>query len=220
MRPGWAGLEWLDVPRAGCWRRARVVIAVVVCLGLFAVSGCGGDGDPEPKFSESSDASSSAGGDPSTSSPTDDPSGGGSEGSEPVMPAKAKKKGFAGAKAFTKYFYEEFDYALRTNAPGRLRSLSLSSCTSCRRIADKISQANRKGRELRHAGLAASKFFFADGTTKVRPIFLLSVLERPSRQLNAAGKVVARTSKVRTAQRIGLAWTGAAWRVVEFEVIQ
>ncbi len=96
-------------------------------LALVVVTGCDASGDPEGTASPSvSSASPSASPSPSPT-PSASPSG-------PEVPAAAREHTDAGAEAFVKFFFEQFNEAWTEPQSGLIEGLSDPECKFCRKL--------------------------------------------------------------------------------------
>ncbi len=121
---------------------ASALTSGLCCVILVA---CSNDGATGPV--ESSNRSTG----PATSTPTtpatatattsSDPAGV----TEPVMPALAREKSTAGAKAFVKYYINVYNYAFLASDSERLARISVSACTICRRLVRIVDNNKRRG---------------------------------------------------------------------------
>src|SRR3954454_5062661 len=102
--------------------RRRHTLAAVIGVLCLVVVGCGGS--PEPKSLPKKS--------PSTS-PSPSPSA-----TPPVMPASAKQKTEAGARATVQYFVEALNFSGKAGDTSTLRTAFTETCTRCEAIADGI----------------------------------------------------------------------------------
>jgi hypothetical protein len=121
-------------------RRAivAVIVAAICCPALVS---CGHDEAAGP---QGSPPTSPVPADPPTSSPPTTPSDG-STATPPQMPALARQKSEAGAKAFVKYYIAVLNYAWTAESGDQVRNLSLNRCKLCQGLAKFVDSVTRHG---------------------------------------------------------------------------
>lgn len=115
-------------------RRVSLVVLACALLGM-TLAACDDDTD-----SGTAPPSTAA---PTSTSPTsDDPP---DDVAPPVMPAAAREKTTAGAKAFVKYYIDVLNYGFTHNSSEGVRELATRECDVCERFADSIDKNLRRG---------------------------------------------------------------------------
>jgi hypothetical protein len=130
---------------------------------------------------------------------------------EPVIPAEARGTDEASAKAFVRYWFELFNYAVNTGDSIRLMRLSASDCASCQAFRKNIQKAYADGGGVRAVGWTP---------TSIRPIgvsedptFALRVRQGEEEYLDASGDVVKHFSGRHRSMTIQLTRQGSTWLV-------
>jgi hypothetical protein len=112
----------------------RIGVTGLLAVVTLVAAACGGSAaQPPPTSSLASGPVSSATATPAVSPTSPATSGPNVRPGErpPAMPAAAKQHTQEGALAFAGYFYQVFDFSLRTMTTKALRSLSSNTCGSC-----------------------------------------------------------------------------------------
>lgn len=117
----------------------RFVFVVISSLCCWALGGCSGEGpvrnaSPHTKVDAAPISTSAS---PSTASP--EPA------HPPRMPALAKERSPAGAKAFVRYYVAVLNYSWHSGHSTLTRRYSAPGCVSCRGIARSIEQMTQAG---------------------------------------------------------------------------
>lgn len=121
----------------------RVVAAAALLLVAPGLAGCGGDEDPEPKFTsgpESSDTASSSPSPSESQSPAAD--------EEPTPPPEMDGDDEAAAEAFIRYYFDEASYAVMSGDVSTIKSLAAPVCAACRGFTGAVETVHEKGGEV------------------------------------------------------------------------
>jgi Family of unknown function (DUF6318) len=122
-------------------RRYVALLAALLCL---AVAGCSTDsaaGGTSTTVTTSPTSAPTASPEPPTASTSTSPD----EPQPPHMPALAKKKSTAGAKAFVRYYATLVNFAWRSGDTTDLRSLGEAQCDACSAAVKNIGAVSRSG---------------------------------------------------------------------------
>jgi len=135
---------------------------------------------------------------------------------EPVMPAEARGSDQASAKAFVRYWFDVFNYAVNTGDSVRLMRLSASECVTCKAFRRNIRRAYADGGHVRAMGWTP---------TSIRPLekfeeptFALRVRQGEEEHLDAGGEVVRHFSGRSRSMTIRLTQQGSSWLVGELGI--
>lgn len=125
--------------------RRAVVSALIsgLCLTLAACSHDQAAGPVDPPGNTTGSSLTT----PTTTTPSDP-----AKDAPPVMPALAKQKSTAGAKAFTEYYIDVLNYSYLATSTKRLRAISSEDCAVCNYIAKAIDEMRRRGGQQKGAG--------------------------------------------------------------------
>jgi hypothetical protein len=118
--------------------RRAVASALIsgLCLTLASCSHDQAAGPVDPPDNTTSSSVTT----PTTTAPSDP-----AQDAPPVMPALAKQKSTAGAKAFIRYYMRTADYAFTKPDANPLRRLSTPDCDFCRSLIDVSARLRRDG---------------------------------------------------------------------------
>ena len=190
-------------------------LLAVVTLIAAACGGGGGAAEPPSTSSLASVPVSSATATPAVS-PTSGPNVRPGE-RPPAMPAAAKQHTQEGALAFAGYFYQVFDFSLRTMTTKALRSLSSDTCGSCQ---THIKSIDALGAERGHVQggriiLKSIKRVTGRADVKADVTFLVRVDQEALVEIHANGSSGGSTELTKAANYLFLSWLGSAWRTIE-----
>lgn len=119
----------------------RAWIAIAVGVACLLIGGCTSEA-ADPSGTPTAPSSST----PSSASPSPSPTATSEPSpSAPVMPALARKKTPAGAKAFVRYYVEVLNSAWISGRTPQLRGLATTHCLGCRLAAREIEKSTAKG---------------------------------------------------------------------------
>lgn len=110
----------------------RRTLGLGIVVGLLALAGCDGDPEATPPPTPTSESP--------TSTIATEPAGG-----PPVMPALAREKSAAGAKAFVRYYVKVINDAYASGLTGALRNHSSTECAPCLAVAHVIDDRSQEG---------------------------------------------------------------------------
>ncbi len=191
----------------------RFRLGVVGVLGVVVVAGCSASGGSPTAPTPSPDAtpSMSVSASPSASpSPSPSPSG-------PDIPAAARQQTDAGAEAFVKYFFEQFNVAWTEPRPGLIASLSDPDCQFCaksettaRRLADQSQRYERAPLTLEKA----EPFAGAPGN---EAYLYVEFTQHGADIVDANGNRVGGDQRGDARANAALKWSGEGWRVLGIE---
>jgi hypothetical protein len=197
------------------------VAGLLVVVTLVAVA-CGGSGAAQPPPPTSSIASApvlSPTAQVSASLTTPAVSGPNVRPGErpPTMPAAAKQHTQEGALAFAGYFYQVFDFSLRTMTTRALRNLSSDTCGSCAGHIKSIDDLRAERGHVRGGRILLRSIKRVTGTADVKAdvILLASVDQEALVEIQANGSSTGSTEPTKATNYLFLSWQGNAWRMIE-----
>ena len=135
----------------------------------------------------------------------------------PTMPAAAKQHTQEGALAFAGYFYQVFDFSLRTVTTRALRNLSSDTCGSCAGHIKSIDDLRAERGHVRGGRILLRSIKRVTGTADVKAdvILLASVDQEALVEIQANGSSTGSTEPTKATNYLFLSWQGNAWRMIE-----
>ena len=210
LRVGRVRMPWA---RGGSSRR-RMPFAAFVVAGAVALGGCTGESEPDPSPSTGSASATSS------ASPSATPSPSASEtASGPEIPAAAREQTEAGAEAFVRFFFDQFNIAWTEPRAGLIESLSDPECQFCQKSEEST------------LGFVADGQRYASQPVEVRGIepivgapsgqqYLAATFEqKASRIVDQSGTAVTSVKRQVGERYVVLAWSGGRWWMREMERI-
>jgi len=179
-------------------------LAVLVLVGVLAAA-CTDNADPKPLPSPSASPSAS----PSSSGPV-----------APTLPAEAKGKSAASAKAFVRYWVAVLNYSGPAGDTRDLRSLSAQRCIDCDAIADFIEQVSGAGGAITGKGWTVRNVRIIDGAGTNGPTLDALVDVSPQRVIPKAGAKPRRFPGGKRLKTFWLQWQHATWSVSRLDQSQ
>jgi hypothetical protein len=148
--------------------RRAVVSALIsgLCLTLAACSHDQAAGPIDPPDNTTSSSVTT----PTTTAPSDP-----AQDPPPVMPALAKQKSTAGAKAFITYFVEVLNYSYHTASTSPLRGISAPSCDVCKRLVTGVAAMKKSGGSQSGGSWTAIRIFHIASDQRDTPRYVLKV---------------------------------------------
>lgn len=181
----------------GIFQRAAAALGVVV--GLSILSSC----------TEGRSNTTHPSGAPQTTSPSSSSS---ATAESPNTPAGKKTR--AGAEAFTRYFWNIYNYGYATNNSAPLAGISSESCSFCNGAVQEINKAHAE--ELRQLGghIDPQAILAAPGKITSSIVVNCVVNQDASQVLDRTDSVVS-TSKALSSVNadVKVEWMGNAWRM-------
>ena len=135
----------------------------------------------------------------------------------PAMPAAAKQHTQEGALAFAGYFYQVFDFSLRTMTTKALRSLSSDTCGSCQTHIKSIDDLGAERGHIQGGRIILRSIKRVTGTADVKAdvTFLVRVDQEALVEIHANGSSGGSTELTKATNYLFLSWLGSAWRTIE-----
>lgn len=192
--------------------RVRVPFAVVALAGADAMGGCTGEEAPVPSPSASS-ASVTASGSPSVSatpSPSVSPTG-------PEIPAAAREQTEAGAIAYTKFFFEQFNRAWTEPRAGLIESLSARECVFCKTTEETAAFLVGAGERYQSRPMEVLSAEAIVGAPEGRQFLVVNIEQKRVDIVNAAGNVVDTDARKVFERYVVLSWSTDHWLMFEVE---
>lgn len=187
---------------------AAAVLAAACCVvGVGCSSDSAADKVPRTTMSPAPSTTTSPSS-PTTSAPTT------SEGpTPPQMPAVAKKKTAAGAKAFVKYYIQTLNRSWKVGTGQPLRTLSSPECGGCRSLAKVIDKFNRAGGYQHGAAWHPKSIMLVPTQPADEPIAQVVVkVDKGSWRASASDRTHVIKSTLNH-EDFYLTWANAHWRV-------
>lgn len=177
-------------------RLTALALAGVLTLG---VSACSDDTPPQTAPSTTASASPS----PSSTGPV-----------APVLPELAKRKDDVGAKAFVKYWFETFTYAMRSGDAAAVRGLSAEECKTCSGLVDQVERIYGSGGHVE--GGSWQPVAFADDPSAPAPLRRWLVQVKQARHTIVGAETGnGPVAKRHFPLRISVVWRDGGWLLQE-----
>jgi hypothetical protein len=188
----------------------RTVTAIVGLVSCLSMSACT-DGDVAAAPTTTSPSSTSAAQTtPTTSAPTSPPT---QEPQPPELPALAKEKSPAGAKAFVKYYMGIVNYSWHVGSGSLARRYSTPECVACRGIASSIDEMSRAGGFYRGGDWAADSPVLIPSEPLDTPIVHTALKQSAGEWKRSADDRLRRIPPSRSYVDVHLTREGALWKV-------
>jgi hypothetical protein len=186
--------------------RRRAATVAVLLLGISGLlQAC--QSNPEPPPLETAASSPPA---PPTSSPTE---------AAPTLPAAAKGRSEAAAKAFVRHYFTTLNYAMNTGTIQPLEALSDKRCESCSAIARNIESTYAAGGHIESRGWLLNSISPVPRQPVRRPIFDLGVRMTTETVTRKAGEKARKFEGGKQPMTIHLLDSGGSWRVLRLDLI-
>ena len=186
------------------------VVAGVTGVALLA--GCSGADDPVASPTPST-SSSSASPSPTTSpSPSPSPSDTG-----PTIPAAAREQTPAGAEAFVKYFFTQFNVAWTEPRPGLIKSLSDPQCQFCQKAESAATDLAGHGERYASDPVSLKTVDAFGGAPKGQQFVAIRHVQNAVKVVNGTGSVVTSDPRAENDFYVTLRWKGDRWTLLEME---
>lgn len=184
------------------------VVAGMLAAGVLA--GC--DSSPDDPVTPTPSPSVSS----SSPSPSASPSPSVTE-SGPQIPAAAREKTDAGAEAFVKYFFDQFNVAWTKPEPGLIKSLSDPECQFCAK--GEAAALDLATHDEKYAGqpVTIEKAEVFGGAPENQQFVQVRHVQNAVDIVDAKGAVVASDPKQKSTFFVTLRWSGGSWRLLEME---
>ena len=198
----------------------RIGVAALLVVVTFVAAACnGGAAESSPTSAATSVPVSSP-----TAKPSPSPAGPATTGPNvragerpPIMPPTAKQHTQEGALAFAGYFYQVFDFSLRTMTTKALQSLSSDTCSSCQKHIKSIDDLVAKGGHVQGGRISLRSINRVTGTADVKAdlTLLVRVDQGVLREIRANGSSGSSQAPTKAANYLFLTWRNRAWRMSE-----
>ena len=185
--------------------RSRLAFALGLLAPALLLGGC--SDDPVPKVAPASESASAS----------ESPSPSGS--AEPTMPAVAKGSDAAGARAFVKFWFVAFSYAMRTGDTELVRSLSTPGCVSCHALIERVDGIYSKGGSIKSRGWTVEVAAPARADEGSAAAFLLRVRQERRTLYGSDHKVVDSTDMAKVPMRAQLVSAQGSWSLKSLEIV-
>ncbi|WP_141788827.1 DUF6318 family protein [Oryzihumus leptocrescens] len=189
------------------WRWAVTLSALVL------TTGCGGQAKPE---ASSSRPVPTAGTMTTASSPATSPT----PAIDPDMPAAARAHTPAGAEAFARYFFAQFNASLQQAKPDLLGGLASDACKSCQAFIDTAVEYRTNGQHYSGEPFTVATVGAIDQQGNDETRVLVSGVQHPGAVVDASGKIVQQTKYQKGQFSVHLKWINGAWVAEELKVVK
>lgn len=154
-------------------RYLGLVVSAFCCLGLVSCSSNSTAGDPPTSGTTTSAATSplSPSASPTSTSPHTDPA-------PPRLPALAKERSTAGAKAFVRYYISALNHAWLSQSTNDLQLLAASACQQCARIGHGIDDIRLHHGDTRGATWGARSLVSIPAQPRTQPVIHVAIATR------------------------------------------
>lgn len=185
-------------------RRAALGGLILVLAGTSTAC----QSNPEPPPIEAAPATS----EPSPSpTPSDAP---------PTMPAAAKGRSEAAAKAFVRHYVDAVNFAMRTGNTEPLAALRDASCTTCKAIEDRVDEVYGAGGRLEGNGWSIRSLTYVKNAGTGRTLVAAGIDIAPQVTFEQSGASPSHSPQSRGNLDFRLIMTPAGWRVSALEATQ
>jgi Family of unknown function (DUF6318) len=203
--------------------------AAAVAAAALMLAGCAGGAPADPGTVSATPAESATSSPSATPTPTPsavykpaDASGPAQNVPVPVLPEVAKTETKEGLEAFTRYWFEQLNYAYETGDVAGLEAVTSPSCDYCSKLTNSLTTNYQGGRWLSGGKITtpASTTSFVrstDGNFQV----VLQVLQTPITYYEVGGKEFRTASKGSNTGNVLLAnFIDGAWRVNDLHPVR
>lgn len=187
-------------------RRRAATVAVLLLGTAGLLQAC--QSNPEPPPLETAALSPPA---PPSSSPTE---------AAPTLPAAAKGRSEAAAKAFVRHYVETVNYAMRTGDTVALSRLARPRCRTCHAIVHRIDEVYRAGGRLEGQGWSILSLTFLPSTQQNTALVAAGVALAPQVALASEGATPTRSPESRGNLDFRLVGRQGTWHVASLEATQ
>ncbi len=194
----------------------RTLTAIAGLVSCVVLSGCSSDSvaeSPDPTPTPSTTAMSTPTSPTMSSTPPEPPPP-----QPPRMPALAREKSPAGAKAFVRYYIEAVNYAWLTHSTELLKRLSTDRCMPCSDIAKGIDDIRRRNGETQGALWRPQALVLIPFQSKEAPIINVAIATSRGRWKPSAADGWTKISPAITRWDMHLSRDGQHWVVGSAEV--
>jgi hypothetical protein len=208
VRPQPARMPW----RAFAAPPRRRPFAAFVLAAAVALGGCSGEQAPDPSVSASS-GSSTARVSPSTSvtpSPSVSETG-------PVIPAAARVQTEAGAIAYARFFFDQFNIAWTEPRAGLIASLSSRECVFCQTTEETAVFLVEEKERYGSPPMKVLKAEAISGAPEGQQFLVVQIEQKRADILDAEGNVVDTDARKVFERYVVVAWSADRWLLFEVE---
>lgn len=191
------------------WGRVSPAVVAVVVAGL--AGGCREGAGPSPSPSVSSSSVSPSGSAATASSPSVAWAG-------PPTPQAARQRTPAGAEAFVRFFFEQYNHAWTTPAPGLIAGLSDPRCELCDKGEETSRTLASRGDRYDSPPVTVRAATSLRGAPEPQAYVLVDLIQNTSRVISSTGEVVHTDPREDIPSNVALVWTAAGWRVLGVDV--
>lgn len=194
-------------------RTLGTLLALTICSAALAACNSAADaGHADSSISSSGPVTRSVSTAPTTATPT---SSAPTKPLAPVMPAAAKQKTSAGAKAFVRYYIELINYSWMSGSGDPLRSGSADSCSVCRELAKTVDRYTERGGWLHGGRWIVQNVFPLPGQSLATPKLLVQVKVSPGNWRTSAHGPVHQVRDSKLTNQLNLGWIDSHWAVTD-----
>ncbi|MBD3783246.1 MAG: hypothetical protein IE926_09885 [Micrococcales bacterium] len=180
-------------------------------LSAVTLAGCDSGGD-DPVVSPTPTASSTSASPSASSSPSPTPSSTG-----PDIPAAARQKTNAGAEAFVRFFFDQFNVAWTQPQPGLIKALSDPACQFCAKAESTAQYLNAHAQRYQSVPSTLLTVDVFGGAPTGQQFTEIHLVQNAAKIVDSAGKVVDTDPRLDKRYYVTLKWAGDGWRLLELE---
>ena len=207
--------------RTGVTARTTWGVAVLACLGVLPLAGCGGADDANAAASQDPVSRAlqsvypSSGSGASKSSPSPSASRGASLADPFVVPEKAKAYTREGAVEFVKFYNGVLAELNGRPQTGVIKRLATPSCQSCQKQEDFMRQLVRENLHVNVSEQQHTQFTVDPKSTSDIVVVQYESSDRGAQHIDRRGKVVKALPPLRMSMAVRLTWSNGGWKIDE-----
>lgn len=188
--------------------------AAFVVAGAVVLGGCTGESEPDPSPSAGSESVTSSASASVTPSPSPSVTASG-----PEIPAAAREQTEAGAVAYAKFFFDQFNIAWTEPRAGLIEALSDPKCQFCQKSEESTVGFVADGQRYASRPVEVSELEPIVGAPSGQQ-FLAATFEQKATQIvDQSGTVVSSVKRQVGERYVVLSWSDGRWWMREMERI-
>ena len=139
---------------------------------------------------------------------------------DPNIPTAARAQTPAGAEAFARYYFAQFNASLQQAKPDLLGGLASNACKTCQAFLDTAIEYRSNRQHYSGEPFSVMSAGAVGQLSTDEALVLVSGAQRPGAVVDASGKVVQRTRYQRGQFSVHLKWINGAWITEELKVVR
>ncbi|MGL5857679.1 MAG: DUF6318 family protein [Angustibacter sp.] len=136
------------------------------------------------------------------------------------IPADARVRTDAGARAFAEFYLDQLNAALVGADPASLRPYSASSCKSCREAIEEAEDLRGDRERYAEYSRTVVSVEMSGRSTKQKPTVLIRSIQEPARVIDQQGNTVQTFTREKGAEEFELTWQDDHWLVAKIFYIK